>query len=168
MGGKHRLSIGPLLEENSDSHPPHHRWFADNNDPFPHNEENGCIPAAEGETAMTETIQAPPVPREAPPPSPAAQNPAVAFCCEVHKRALKAASDNGRSQIGAVLDAGRAYRNALPPLSGHENIRDFIACIAHGMLMGAIEGPDATRLLYAAQVAHTTDAKGPGRPKTAK
>jgi hypothetical protein len=44
----------------------------------------------------------------------------------------------------------------MPPLSGDENIRDFIACTAHGMLIDAISGTDAARLLYAAQVAHTT------------
>lgn len=43
-----------------------------------------------------------------------------------------------------------------PPLSGADNIRDFIACVAHGMLIAAIEGPAGARLLYAAQVAHCT------------
>jgi hypothetical protein len=43
----------------------------------------------------------------------------------------------------------------MPPLSGHENIRDFIACVAQGILIEAISGSDGARLLYAAQVAHT-------------
>ena len=43
----------------------------------------------------------------------------------------------------------------MPPLSGHENICDFIACVAHGILIEAISGSDGARLLYAAQVAHT-------------
>ena len=42
----------------------------------------------------------------------------------------------------------------MPPLLGAENIRDFIACVAHGMLIGTIENKDATKLLYAAQVAY--------------
>jgi hypothetical protein len=41
----------------------------------------------------------------------------------------------------------------LPTLSGLEGIRNFIACVAHGMAIGAIEGGAATRLLCAAQVA---------------
>jgi hypothetical protein len=63
----------------------------------------------------------------------------------------------------------------MPPLSGPENIRDFIACVAHAMLIGAILGPDGARLLYAAQVAYQasahaevkpTSTRGPGRPAT--
>lgn len=124
---------------------------------------------------MTETTQAPPAPLESAAPSPAVQNPAVAYCCEAYKRALNAAKARGKSDYSASIDAEKAYRKALPPLSGQENIRDFIACIAHGILIGTIEGADATRLLYAAQVAHATIAKeprrpnmGPGRPKSAK
>jgi hypothetical protein len=52
--------------------------------------------------------------------------------------------------------AGRAFRQLMPPLSGHENIRNFIACAAQGILMDVISGSDGARLLYAAQVAHST------------
>ena len=38
----------------------------------------------------------------------------------------------------------------MPDLAGHENIRDFIACVTQGMVIGAI---DSIKLLYAAQVA---------------
>ena len=41
----------------------------------------------------------------------------------------------------------------MPPLSGLDNISDFIACVTYGIVIGAILGPTATRLLYAAQVA---------------
>ena len=34
-----------------------------------------------------------------------------------------------------------------------KNISDFIACVTYGIVIGAILGPTATRLLYAAQVA---------------
>ena len=48
-------------------------------------------------------------------------------------------------------------RSGIPlaewPLAGRENIQNFIACVAHAMLLGIIEPADATRLLYAAQVA---------------
>jgi hypothetical protein len=49
-----------------------------------------------------------------------------------------------------------AFRKAIPQLSGQENIRDFIACVAYGMLIKAIPGAEGARLLYAAQVANST------------
>jgi hypothetical protein len=49
--------------------------------------------------------------------------------------------------------AGKAFRLAMPPLSGYRNICDFIACAGYGMLMGAIKSESGTKLLYAAQVA---------------
>jgi hypothetical protein len=41
----------------------------------------------------------------------------------------------------------------MPPLSGADNIRDFVACVAHGLLLGVLSDSECTRLLYAAQVA---------------
>jgi hypothetical protein len=41
----------------------------------------------------------------------------------------------------------------MPQLSGRESIRDFIACTAHGILIGAIPPQQSGQLLYAAQVA---------------
>jgi hypothetical protein len=56
----------------------------------------------------------------------------------------------------------------LPPLSGFENIRDFIACVAHAMLIGAIMDNLGTKLLYAAQIALTTVRRQPASPKTTR
>jgi hypothetical protein len=53
----------------------------------------------------------------------------------------------------AADQAGLAYREAMPLLSSFEGVRDFIACTAHGILMGAIPPEQSGRLLYAAQVA---------------
>jgi hypothetical protein len=53
----------------------------------------------------------------------------------------------------ARVAAHKAFQKSLPPLTGVENIRNFIACVAHGMLVGAILSPDGARLLYAAQIA---------------
>jgi hypothetical protein len=78
-------------------------------------------------------------------------NPAVARCCQAWARAHDAAAANGKSYPDH--EARKAYRRALPPLSGPDNIRDFIACTAHAILIGAIESNDGARLLYAAQVA---------------
>ena len=48
-----------------------------------------------------------------------------------------------------------AFCKAMPQLSGQENIKDFIACVAYGILIKAIPGPEGARLLYAAQVANS-------------
>src|ERR1700685_2571311 len=90
--------------------------------------------------------------------------PAVARCCQAMQAAYQAIRStyeaNGKEsdeecQDRAAVAAQRAYCQAMPPLSGCENIRDFIACVAHGMLLDVFTGAESTRLLYAAQVANT-------------
>jgi hypothetical protein len=80
-------------------------------------------------------------------------NPAVARCCQALDRVRAESEEGGKGMIFSTMDAAQAYRRAMPPLAGLENIRDFIACTAHGMLIGAIKAQDAARLLYAAQCA---------------
>jgi hypothetical protein len=92
-------------------------------------------------------------------------NPAVAICLNAYAQAHKAALAHGKGNVFANLDAFAAYRSAMPPLSGEENIRNFIACTAHGMLIDAIDAPIGARLLYAAQVAHRTLHKSPSKPE---
>jgi hypothetical protein len=113
---------------------------------------------------MTEATQPAPTAED---PKPVFANPAIARCCCASARAYKAALAQGKGKGSSDLDAEQAYRRAMPPLSGSENIRDFIACVAHGMLIGAIEGPDGARLLYAAQVAATAVRSQPAPPKSA-
>jgi hypothetical protein len=96
----------------------------------------------------------------------ATDNPAVSRCCDAYARAKQAAIDSGKNSIYAAADSMKAFRKALPPLTGHQNICDFVACIAHGMLIGVIGGADGTRLLYAAQVANTTLRSQPAPPQT--
>jgi hypothetical protein len=115
-------------------------------------------PAAK-ENRMTEVIEATPTQDEVSESIAAPENPAIAHCMSVWSRAYKIAEKTGRSDIYIEHESGIAYRHAMPPLTGEENIRDFIACVAQGMLIGAIAGPDGARLLYAAQVAHTTVTK---------
>jgi hypothetical protein len=105
---------------------------------------------------MTEFIQNALSHDEASEPIAAPQNPAIAHCMSAWSRAYKIAEKAGRSDVYNSHESGIAYRHAMPPLTGEENIRNFIACVAQGMLIGAIDGPDGARLLYAAQVAHTT------------
>jgi hypothetical protein len=54
----------------------------------------------------------------------------------------------------------------MPPLSGYQSICDFIACVAHGMVIGAIGDTNGARLLHAAQVALTALRNQPKAPQT--
>ncbi|MGD0522616.1 MAG: hypothetical protein ABSA48_15275 [Terracidiphilus sp.] len=105
---------------------------------------------------MTEVIQTIPAPNEADEPIAAIANPAVARCLNAWARASKAERARGKSKSEASIEADRAYLNAMPPLSGNENIRDFIACVAYAMIDHIILADKGAKLLYAAQVAHAT------------
>jgi hypothetical protein len=59
----------------------------------------------------------------------------------------------------AFKKAADAYREAMPPLTGSENIRNFIACVGHGMLLHIFNENEASKLLYAAQVASGAEVK---------
>ena len=84
---------------------------------------------------------------------PATENPSVALCCQAYARAYREAREAGKGHVAAQFIAASAYRNAMPPLDGPDNIRSFIACAAHAMLIGALEASDGAKLLYAVQVA---------------
>jgi|ERR1039458_1371234 hypothetical protein len=105
---------------------------------------------------MTETIQSIPVPSEAGNHVPVSEIPAIAKCSRAWKNIYQKEIANGTYEGSAARLAGQAYRRLMPPLSGQDNIRDFIACVAYGLLIGAIEEKCGAKLLYAAQVAHTT------------
>jgi len=95
---------------------------------------------------------------QAPQPAPSA-NQAVAACCaawsSAYNAVVSATSGPIENRNKASHNAAEAYRRAMPTLSGPQSIGDFIACVAHGMLVEAISGSDGTKLLYAAQVAST-------------
>ena len=93
------------------------------------------------------------------------QNPAVLRCCH----AWQAAYDHAIEYMDVPDHKARelaniAFRDAMPPLAGKQNIRDYIACVACGLLKGAILHMYVPRLLYAAQIAVTAD--GPSKPYT--
>jgi hypothetical protein len=95
----------------------------------------------------------------------ASENPAVARCCEVLEHVRLKTQPGARGLIFPASDCSIAYRRAMPSLSGPDNIRDFIACVAHGMLIGAIRDTDGARLLYAAQVARGALQNSPAKAK---
>jgi len=122
---------------------------------------NGC-PKINQDTTFDElmrAVSAAPPPKEpdlnAAATNPSSGNPAIAQCCKAYADVLKLAPSKGRVDFETVSRAEKAYREAMPPLSGNENIRDFLACLAHGMLIGAISLTDGTRLTYVAQVAYS-------------
>ena len=86
-------------------------------------------------------------------------NMAVERCTSAFVQAAEKATTEGRSTDMSRKAAQLAYAMSIPPLTGADSIGDFIACVTHGMLLGAIPGSDATRLLYAAQVAHSAFPK---------
>lgn len=87
---------------------------------------------------------------------------AAARCREALERAYldtlaapETAESENACRTRAIDAAARAYRQAMPPLSGAENIRNFIACVAQGILLDVFTGSEPNQLLYAAQVANT-------------
>lgn len=82
---------------------------------------------------------------------------AVRRCNAAYQRAYKAtlqqeAKNNPFATMSASIEACTAYCNAMPALVGEEGIRDFLACAAHGVLIGAIPQNKGTQVIYAAQV----------------
>jgi hypothetical protein len=86
-------------------------------------------------------------------PNPPARNPAVQRCCDARDRSLEESRARNVEKFEAKMRSEDAYRNALPDLAGYENIRDFVACISHGLLTGDISPINSPQYLYAAQVA---------------
>ena len=83
------------------------------------------------------------------------QNPVVARCTRAWVLFYCEATMKGASDDSARAKARMGYRLAMPPLTGSRNVRDFIACVTHGMLLDVFDGKEATQLLHAAQVART-------------
>ena len=122
-------------------------------------------------------IESTPAPEPASAPAPAHEpdlthaRPAVRNCGAAYRRAFNAymetsdGDDFDKKKAAGV--GGLAYREAMPLLSSFEGIRDFIACTAHGILMGAIPQEQSGRVLYAAQVALATLQREPKPRKTA-
>lgn len=81
------------------------------------------------------------------------RSPAVQSCVHAYQQARLRNQASGASHDSQDDSAASAYRKAMPELSSYYNIRDFIACTAHGMALRAIDTVEGSKLLYAAQVA---------------
>lgn len=91
--------------------------------------------------------------------SPSLSNPAIARCAKASERAYKLVSDSYAAS-GEPLDksfawqqAGIAFRDALPPLCGEVNIRDFIACVAYALIKEILMPGDCADYFNAAKIA---------------
>jgi hypothetical protein len=57
------------------------------------------------------------------------------------------------STLFARQQASLAFRDAMPPLAGYENIRDFIACTTYAMLKHIFAKDECQQLFGAAKIA---------------
>ncbi len=86
----------------------------------------------------------------------ASDNPSIGRCIRAYNRAyrqkLKELEDGERDNE-AVDDGKESYLRALPPLTGAENIRDFIACVTYARIIEIICQKEAENLFAAAKIA---------------
>jgi hypothetical protein len=98
-----------------------------------------------------------PDPTREPLPASSASKAAIRRCHAAWKRAydicLEEGGDNSINRVTAASQAAPVYRAAMPALDTLDNVRDFIACTAHGILIEAVPAHLAGQLLYSAQVA---------------
>jgi hypothetical protein len=97
---------------------------------------------------MTEVLEIPSAASD----RPVSPETAIFNCTDAWTRLHQAAKKSDRGSHQTRQLAADAYCRVLPPLSSLENVRAFVACVAHGLAAGVIESPRASRLLYAAQV----------------
>ena len=102
-----------------------------------------------------------------------ARNPAAVRCWNAYCAGLKDALAKGVKDYLAEKHGKAAYSQAMPDLIGYDNIQNYVACVAKGLLLELFGNDEASRLLYAAQVALTAcrrpalKSRPVGRPKSA-
>lgn len=108
---------------------------------------------------------------------PDTENEAIIHCMKAWNYAYKkkaADLDEGQSDYPAEKVANQAYLRETPPLSGHKNICDFIACINFASMTDIINHREATLYMANARIAlaalslqpkpQATGAKSGGKP----
>ena len=80
------------------------------------------------------------------------KNNAVTRCLRAWQRAYKKTIDDDEDDYHAKCAGDRAFLRAMPPLSGSDNIRDYIACVAYAVVIEVIRHKDAAPLLDAAKI----------------
>jgi hypothetical protein len=105
---------------------------------------------------------------------PVPPNPAVTRCLAAFTATRAAAKKQGLKAFDCTCAGVDAYRDLLPPLDSYENIRDFIACVARGIIIDSLAFRDGKDLLYAAHIAISAlraqprELRSPGRPRKVK
>ena len=95
-------------------------------------------------------------------------NAAVQNCLSAYHQMYAEERAKSPSHLGALKKATSAYAESMPYLTSHANIRGFIACVAHAMLLDIFQPEHGAKLLYAAQIALGAvprEARPVGRPK---
>jgi hypothetical protein len=100
-------------------------------------------------------------------PSKPLQNPAISRCFEAWTTVREQALANGKTDYKARCEAIAAYREALPPLSGAQNISDFIACVGYAITLDIIIQIQAESLLNVAKIALAAIPKEPKKSSAA-
>ena len=91
-------------------------------------------------------------------------SPAVERCISAYTRVVSASKSRNLS-FEDKQRAIEAFRRSMPDLITREGIRDFIACVGYGLLTEIFKEKEATRLLYAAQVAIGAAPRDPAPAK---
>jgi hypothetical protein len=125
------------------------------------------VSIAESENLNAESIEAAPLKPESPEVDPDRRDEiasvrAIDRCINAWHRTFDLASINPEDEELPLVDedddfaseqAAMSFREAMPPLAGYENIRDFIACITYAMLNHIFDGDECQQLLGAAKIA---------------
>jgi hypothetical protein len=90
------------------------------------------------------------------PPSSDPVDRAIARCRTAYTSTYQQCKDNRLSEYETEKRAGEQFKLAMPSLGTRDNIRAFVACVAHGVLINVMDGTEAARMLFAAQVALST------------
>ena len=80
------------------------------------------------------------------------RNPVVQRCCEARNRVLADCKGLAISDYTASCMGSEAFVAAMPDLTTIQEIKDYAACIAHGVVIGAVDGKQAPKLLSAAKL----------------
>jgi len=122
---------------------------------------NASSSSAGSATAEPENLQ--PKRKTSKPNSGNQQNAALDRCVKAWQRTFNLASIDPKNDTLAPpsddttyfarKQASLSFRDAMPPLSGYENIRDFIACTTYAMLKNILDDDDCKSLFVAARIA---------------
>src|ERR1700722_2918418 len=135
------------------------------------------IDESQDESQDVSTTEAPDEPTEEAP-NRLSENDAVADCLRAWHITMEnelAKLDKDEDDRHAEKKANEAFLAAMPPLSGYQNICDFIACVAQAYMWDIIRHQQADHLFKAAKIAMSalrldpqkasSARRGPGRPR---